>query len=84
MKIIDADKLHYKTVRIATEKGAKPALVVFAKEIQKTKGLPIAERHGMWYDVDGCMTICSECHGYGCESPYCPNCGAKMDGVGYE
>lgn len=84
MKLIDADKLHYKTVRIATEKGTKPALVVFAKEIQKTKGLPIAERHGMWYDVDGCMTICSECHGYGCESPYCPNCGAKMDGVGYE
>ena len=35
MKIIDADKLHYKTVRIATEKGTRPALVVFAKEIQK-------------------------------------------------
>ena len=35
MKIIDADKLHYKTVRIATQKGIKPALVVFAKEIQK-------------------------------------------------
>lgn len=35
MKIIDADKLHYKTVRIATQKGTKPALVVFAKEIQK-------------------------------------------------
>ena len=35
MKIIDADKLHYKTVRIATQKGTKPELVVFAKEIQK-------------------------------------------------
>ena len=35
MKIIDADKLHYKQVYIATEKGLRPALVVFAKEIRK-------------------------------------------------
>lgn len=35
MKIIDADKLHYKQVYIATEKGPRPALVVFAKEIRK-------------------------------------------------
>lgn len=35
MKIIDADKLHYKQVYIQTEKGSRPALVVFAKEIRK-------------------------------------------------
>lgn len=35
MKIIDADKLHYKQVYIDTEKGPRPALVVFAKEIRK-------------------------------------------------
>ena len=35
MKIIDADKLHYKQVYIQTEKGPRPALVVFAKEIRK-------------------------------------------------
>lgn len=35
MKIIDADKLHYKQVYIQTEKGLRPALVVFAKEIRK-------------------------------------------------
>lgn len=35
MKIIDADKLHYKQVYIHTEKGLRPALVVFAKEIRK-------------------------------------------------
>ena len=35
MKIIDADKLHYKQVYIQTEKGVRPALVIFAKEIRK-------------------------------------------------
>ena len=35
MKIINADKLHYKQVYIQTEKGLRPALVVFAKEIRK-------------------------------------------------
>ena len=35
MKIIDADKLHYKQVYIQTEKGLRPALVVFAKEIRR-------------------------------------------------
>ena len=35
MKIIDADKLHYKQVYIQSEKGLRPALVVFAKEIRK-------------------------------------------------
>lgn len=35
MKIIDADKLHYKQVYVQTEKGLRPALVVFAKEIRK-------------------------------------------------
>lgn len=35
MKIVDADKLHYKQVYIQSEKGLRPALVVFAKEIRK-------------------------------------------------
>lgn len=39
-------------------------------------------RHGRWYDHAHTDTgVCSEC---GCvftdETPYCPNCGAKMDG----
>ena len=41
MKIIDADKLHYKQVYIQTEKGLRPALVVFAKEIRKMPELMI-------------------------------------------
>lgn len=97
MKIIDADKLHYKTVRIATAKGTKPALVVFAKEIQKTKGLPIAERHGIvrnghWIvERDEMVMHCSSCawvfeYYGGLEETYnyCPHCGANMGGVGYE
>lgn len=41
MKIIDADKLHYKQVYIQTEKGLRPALVVFAKEIRKAPEIPL-------------------------------------------
>lgn len=33
---------------------------------------------GRWLELDSCMTICSECNGLGCETPYCPNCGVKM------
>lgn len=33
---------------------------------------------GRWIETDSCMTVCSECHGIGCGTRYCPNCGAKM------
>lgn len=36
------------------------------------------ERHGKWISIDGCMTICSKCGSIGCNSKYCPNCGAQM------
>lgn len=44
-------------------------------------------RHGEWsyYYDDGVKRCkCSECiTSYGCmDTPYCPNCGAKMDGKG--
>lgn len=54
MKIIDADKLHYKQVCIQTEKGPRPALVVFAKEIRKMPEIPKIKaqvdlvKHGHW------------------------------------
>lgn len=35
MRIFDADKLHYKKVSIEDEKGIHPAVVVFAKELDK-------------------------------------------------
>lgn len=40
-------------------------------------------KHGHWnvYSAKDCLYTCSECH---CmpkdKTPYCPNCGAKMDG----
>lgn len=37
------------------------------------------EKRGTWYEIDGCMTMCSECHALGCGTPFCPNCGAKME-----
>jgi Zn finger protein HypA/HybF involved in hydrogenase expression len=94
MKIIDADKLHYKTVRIATQKGIKPALVVFAKEIQKMPKIEMPEivRHGHWVvERDEMVMHCASCawvfeYYGGLEEVYnfCPHCGAKMDGVEYE
>lgn len=39
------------------------------------------ERHGYWFDIGGLSCRCSMC---GCKNdrvrPYCPVCGAKMDG----
>lgn len=93
MKIIDADKLHYKQVYIQTEKGLRPALVVFAKEIRK---MPEIVKHGHWIEHDVGL-ICSECghytesmydepfnnkfgKGWALKRPYyCGYCGAKME-----
>lgn len=41
-------------------------------------------KKGKWIEMDSCMTVCSECYGLGCETPYCPNCGAKMKMGEYE
>ena len=38
------------------------------------------QKTGEWLNVDNCMTICSECNGLGCGTPYCSYCGAKMSG----
>lgn len=47
-------------------------------------GFPVADvqdvRHGEWIELDGCMTICSECNSLGCGTRYCSNCGARMEG----
>jgi hypothetical protein len=39
----------------------------------------VKETHGHWIDVDGCMTICSECGMLGCGDSRCHYCGAEMD-----
>lgn len=35
-------------------------------------------RAGHWIELDSCMTLCSECGGYGCGTKFCANCGAEM------
>lgn len=36
-------------------------------------------KRGRWLPLDDCMTICSECNSLGCNTKYCPNCGAEME-----
>lgn len=43
-----------------------------------SKMMPTRKK-GVWYTIDECMTICSECHSLGCGTPYCPTCGAEME-----
>lgn len=42
------------------------------------------ERHGEWLDSESPLTSSCKCSLCSCyfesETPYCPNCGAKMDG----
>lgn len=69
MKIIDADKLHYKTVRIATAKGIKPALVVFAKEIQKMPEI-VRCKDCKFGVIDGVKYFCSIDGGIWCDGDW--------------
>lgn len=66
MKCIDADNLHYKEVRIITEKGARNALVVFAKEIRKAPRFEV-KKTGHWIETETGDVICSECGRYTCD-----------------
>lgn len=62
-------------------------LMDFCEKIEYLGYVPAADvepvRHGRWnvYNAKDCLYTCSECH---ClpkdKTPYCPNCGAKMDG----
>ena len=38
----------------------------------------VERKKAEWLPLDDCMTICSNCNSLGCESPFCPNCGADM------
>ena len=42
-RYIDAEKLHYKSILIETEKGYSSAVVVFAKEIDKKATADVVE-----------------------------------------
>ena len=78
MRLIDADALL---------KGRQDHTYISTHEIWNASTVdPI--KHGRWVWVNGWVS-CSVC---GCEPPsetnitsnYCPNCGAKMDGIAIE
>lgn len=67
------------------EHGNKHFILGIESVIEFVENLPAADvapvRHGRWWDVGSLSCRCSEC---GCksgsETPYCPHCGARMDG----
>ena len=63
-------------------------IVVHYDMLQLIKKLPSAERRGRWkFNIDDKgwswdePYVCDQCGKWnGIETPYCPHCGAKMDG----
>ena len=45
------------------------------KEVERLKA---KRTKAEWLPLDDCMTICSNCNSLGCDSAFCPNCGADM------
>lgn len=89
MRLIDADTLNYVRVRIYHDDGTIGGYnaVVPSSEIKNAPTVDAEPvRHGkwiLWRDLNGIKRCkCSECIvSYGnMDTPYCPNCGAKMDG----
>ena len=92
MRLIDADAL----VEKAYWHGEHPdvgnpfADGVEAVDMSDIKNAPTIEaepvRHGRWRDYSMDSYTCSNCKytvpkdDYGYKYPYCPHCGAKMDG----
>ena len=73
-----------KPFRFYWQSGALSNPVVSVKSL---KALPSADvapvQHGKWnvYSAKDCLYTCSVCsHLPVQKTPYCPNCGAKMDG----
>ena len=88
-RYIDADKL-LKEFAVDTSKDVMDISdIVFGAVASIIERQPTADvmevKHGKWiyfYDTKGIKRCkCSECiTSYGClDTPYCPNCGAKMD-----
>jgi rubrerythrin len=76
-RYIDAEVLKRKLI---DEKHFFPAIV--ARAIEDTPTADVEEvKHGEWEDRDG-KTWCSLCgqSNKQYKPPYCPHCGAKMDG----
>lgn len=78
MRLIDADALN---IRDISPEYGRVVMGVTEDDIYDALTIEPKHKHGHWYDAGSLSCRCSEC---GCksnnESPYCPNCGSKMDG----
>lgn len=83
MRLIDADELFQKAIGIIKDKiGDKEFGILNMITIAETIDAEPA-KHGKWLDTRNISysARCSECGRYTTDiTPYCSNCGAKMDG----
>lgn len=84
MRLIDADEIRWSD-HYDSDGNLSKYKVAYSDEMPPTvDAIPV--RHGKWIrwrDLNGIKRCkCSECIvSYGnMDTPYCPNCGAKMDG----
>lgn len=87
-KYIDADALYAKVEELLDRPGSagseKVACLMMLGMISYAPAADvIPARYGEWVHSEGGVAHCSECGCTVCEneiSPYCPHCGARMDG----
>lgn len=90
MRLIDADALKERAIRVSTVKEHCYFKAVGTREIDKAPTVDAVEVvHGRWeggaFNTRGdYVECCSVCKSWSMEygNNYCPNCGAKMDGDG--
>lgn len=84
-RYIDADQIHPDMTVFLSVYSETPVKVYSQEYINKIPSADVAPvHHGRWEEQsDRDELVCSYCNGgytlYD-ETPYCPNCGAKMDG----
>ncbi len=84
MRRIDADELYKTAIDIIKDKADYKAWAIANAIMMADTVEAEPVKHGQWTEDDYAYNSCSEC-GYEHNepeytTPYCPNCGAKMDG----
>lgn len=88
MRPIDADALENDIRKVLRNRHSKRAILALYMMLDIIKGRDTIAvspvRHGKWTNIGGkkyTVYSCSECdREQSAKTPYCPNCGAKMDG----
>ena len=93
MRLIDADAIDKKLDEIKNEPDYQHededwcvGVIIAQNELFDAPTIEAEPvKHGRWencFEQDGEKAgCCSECHAIRFVDPYCPNCGAKMDGA---